>query len=261
MKKKITILMLALIVCINYYTIAFAKNKVENFSVYSIKYVLYVDYKKAAESFDLKELEKIVYKNEDEKKLKTNAVIKEELVSDKTLMVPNTALISNIKKYKVVDKMDEKSCNIYRKKYVNGMLYSSDIVTSKGTSTHDKTYFVKPTNGGVITSEFGERWGRLHEGIDIGLNYGDDIYAARDGVVISAGYEGAYGYSVLIDHGEGVHTLYAHNSELIVSEGQRVKAGDVIASAGSTGSSTGVHVHFEVRLNDKVTDPLKYVKY
>lgn len=118
---------------------------------------------------------------------------------------------------------------------------------------------------GEITSPFGWRvhpvFGtqKFHTGIDIAADYGDAVVAADSGVVIHADWYGGYGKAVIIDHGNGVQTLYAHNSELLVSEGQAVRKGQVISHAGSTGYSTGPHVHFEVRRNGTPTDPLGYL--
>ncbi len=101
----------------------------------------------------------------------------------------------------------------------------------------------------------------LHSGLDLKATYGTDIVAAEAGTVIYSGYNnGGYGYMVIIDHGGGMTTLYAHNSKLVVSKGQQVKRGQVIAKAGSTGYSTGVHAHFEVRINGKTTDPAPYLR-
>ena len=96
----------------------------------------------------------------------------------------------------------------------------------------------------------------FHLGIDIPANYGSNVYAVNSGTVVTATYHRSYGYYVLIDHGGGIATLYAHNSKLCVSAGQKVKQGDVIAKIGTTGTSTGYHCHFEVRENGKTVDPL-----
>ena len=95
--------------------------------------------------------------------------------------------------------------------------------------------------------------------MDIGVDYGTPIQAADSGTVITADWLGGYGYCVMIDHGGGLVSLYAHNSSLTVSEGQYVSQGTVVAYAGSTGYSTGPHCHFEVRLHGDVTDPLNYL--
>lgn len=113
-----------------------------------------------------------------------------------------------------------------------------------------------------LTSTFGERWGRLHGGLDIAAGgiYGQPIIAAADGTVtFSGGDDTGYGYHVMIDHGNGYSTLYGHCSSLAVSSEQYVSQGDVIGYVGSTGNSTGPHLHFEIRVNGVQTDPLGYV--
>ena len=121
-----------------------------------------------------------------------------------------------------------------------------------------------PVNG-VVTSPYGYRTHPIfgttiyHSGIDIGVDYGTPVHAADGGVVVEAGWISGYGYAVIIDHGNGLSTLYGHNQELAVSEGQSVSQGQVIAYAGSTGNSTGPHVHFEVRANGDPVDPSAYL--
>ena len=113
---------------------------------------------------------------------------------------------------------------------------------------------------GPISSRFGRRWGRMHEGLDIAVNTGTPVKAAAAGKVTFAGWNGAYGYLVKIDHGNGVETRYAHNSRLLVKAGDKVTAGQVIARSGNTGRSTGPHVHFEIRLNGRAYNPLDYLR-
>lgn len=122
-----------------------------------------------------------------------------------------------------------------------------------------------PTDVTDITSPYGWRThpifgtSRYHSGIDIGADYGDTVSAADSGVVIYAEWMGGYGNAVIIDHGNGISTLYGHNSELLVTEGQRVRKGQAISRVGSTGYSTGPHLHFEVRQNGSPTDPMAYL--
>ena len=117
-----------------------------------------------------------------------------------------------------------------------------------------------------VTSPFGNRihpilkTKKMHTGIDVGIPSGKNIVAAGDGTVIHADWLGGYGKTVMIDHGGGIVTLYAHNSNLLVSEKDKVKRGDTISKAGSTGMSTGPHLHFEVRKNGEFVDPLPWVK-
>jgi murein DD-endopeptidase MepM/ murein hydrolase activator NlpD len=112
---------------------------------------------------------------------------------------------------------------------------------------------------GPVTSGFGVRWGRMHEGIDIAVGQGTPVHAAAAGTVIYAGWMEGYGNLVVVDHGNGLSTAYGHNSTLASSVGQAVTAGQVIAYSGSTGHSTGPHVHFEVRVNGSPVDPLGYL--
>jgi murein DD-endopeptidase MepM/ murein hydrolase activator NlpD len=112
---------------------------------------------------------------------------------------------------------------------------------------------------GPVTSGFGSRWGRMHEGIDIGVPEGTPVHAAAAGTVIYAGWMTGYGNIVVIDHGNGLSTAYAHNSQLSVGQGASVGKGSVIALSGNTGHSTGPHVHFEVRVNGSPVDPLGYL--
>jgi murein DD-endopeptidase MepM/ murein hydrolase activator NlpD len=118
--------------------------------------------------------------------------------------------------------------------------------------------FVWPVLG-PVTSPFGWRWGRMHEGIDIGVPSGTPIRAAASGTVIYAGWLGGYGNLTVIDHGGGVATAYGHQSGLAAGNGASVAQGQVIGYVGSTGHSTGPHLHFEVRVNGVPQDPLGYL--
>ncbi len=100
---------------------------------------------------------------------------------------------------------------------------------------------------------------KLHTGVDIGAPEGANFVAANDGIVVKAELNAAYGNMVIIDHGGGISTLYAHGSAILVEVGQSVKRGDSILKVGSTGYSTGPHAHFEVRINGVATDPLPYI--
>ncbi len=113
---------------------------------------------------------------------------------------------------------------------------------------------------GTLTSGFGPRWGRMHRGIDLAAPTGTPIYAAQSGTVLSAGWNsGGYGNAVIVDHGGGFATLYAHQSRIVASSGQSVDRGELIGYVGSTGNSTGPHLHFETRVNGVAYNPLSYL--
>lgn len=164
--------------------------------------------------------------------------------------------------------------------YVNGVEVSRENVsTTVLTPAVDRVVVTgtkeRPKNSGigtgnfiwpcpslhVITTYYEYRWGSFHAALDIsgGSAYGKPIVASDSGTVTAAGYSGSYGYRVIINHGNGMQTLYAHCSELLVSVGQKVNQGETIALVGSTGNSTGAHCHFEIYVNGSRVDPLPYV--
>jgi murein DD-endopeptidase MepM/ murein hydrolase activator NlpD len=113
---------------------------------------------------------------------------------------------------------------------------------------------------GAISSGFGMRWGKMHEGLDIAASMGDPIYAALDGSVVYSGWETGYGYVIKLQHQNGLLTIYGHCSRLDVSVGQSVDKGDQIGLVGNTGNSTGPHLHFEVRVNGVPQNPVAFLK-
>ncbi len=136
-------------------------------------------------------------------------------------------------------------------------------VIVRGTKVRPKTdstgLFVMPTTG-RFSSGFGARWGRQHKGVDIAAPYGTDVVAADGGTVVYAQFNNhGYGNLVKINHGNGYETYYAHNSSLLVSVGDKVAQGQVIAKVGSTGNSTGNHCHFEIRKNGTAINPLPFI--
>ena len=134
---------------------------------------------------------------------------------------------------------------------------STPAVIERGTKI-PPTY-IKPLIGGRVSSGFGRRWGRMHKGIDWACPTGTKVFASSNGVVVSAGYVSGYGNCVLISHPDGRMTRYAHNSKLLVKAGQSVSQGEVIALSGSTGRSTGPHVHFEILINGSQVNPVNYL--
>lgn len=162
--------------------------------------------------------------------------------------------------------------------YVNGVEVERNILSSEtleeatttymyvGTTPRPKTasngYYIWPASGRV-TSPYGYRYifgsYSFHLGIDIGASYGNYVKAADGGTVTYAGWKGSYGYLVIITHDNGDQTYYAHNSSLLVSAGEKVYQGQAISRVGSTGNSTGPHLHFEIRRNGNTVDPLNYL--
>lgn len=118
--------------------------------------------------------------------------------------------------------------------------------------------FIWPASG-EFSSPFGQRWGRVHCGIDIANEEGTNVVAAAAGKIIWAGTKGGYGHAVMIAHGNGFVTLYGHLSKSFVKQGQNVRAGQKIAAMGNTGNSTGPHLHFEILKNDEPVNPLVYL--
>ena len=147
--------------------------------------------------------------------------------------------------------------------FVNWLQYqkSSRDYSSAGASiSASGVGFIRPVTGGTITSPFGYRSSGFHKGLDIALSTGSPIYASAAGTVTFSGWNSTgYGYLVIIDHGNGFQTYYAHCSALYVSTGQYVSQGQTIAAVGSTGNSTGPHLHLEVRINGVCQNPQNYL--
>ena len=131
-------------------------------------------------------------------------------------------------------------------------------VVRRGTKS--RPTYMYPMSTWNVTSNFGYRWGRLHGGTDVGVPIGTTVRASRSGQVTTAGWVGGYGNCVMIDHGDGVMTVYGHLSQVLVSVGQYVDQGQQIALSGNTGRSTGPHLHFEVRVNGSPTDATPYLE-
>ncbi len=134
------------------------------------------------------------------------------------------------------------------------VIKGTKVIPSRGTGS-----FIWPTYGGYISSYQGMRWGQFHKGIDIARPYNRTIKAADNGVVVFAGWDGGYGKKIIIDHRNGFRTVYAHLATISVRVGQTVQKGQKIGVMGSTGNSTGVHLHFEIYKNGVLQNPMKYL--
>ena len=154
---------------------------------------------------------------------------------------------------------------------VSGLLAQSAALAAQIRSAQGQAVYPSGSDGspsaqgliwpvvGPVTSGFGWRWGRMHEGIDIGVPAGTPIQAAASGTVIFAGWMGGYGNLVVVDHGGGLATAYAHQSSIASGVGQAVAQGQVLGYVGCTGHCFGDHLHFEVRVNGSPVDPLGYL--
>jgi len=147
--------------------------------------------------------------------------------------------------------------NVYPSIPSSGFSLSRSIITKKvnlGIS------LVKPVSG-IVTSRFGARWGSTHTGTDIGAPSGTPIKAVAGGTVIFSGWKGTLGKFIVVDHGNGIQSYYAHCSSLLVSKGDSVSAGQQIGKVGNTGRSTGPHLHFEIRKNGAAVNPQNYIGF
>ncbi|MBM7693550.1 murein DD-endopeptidase MepM/ murein hydrolase activator NlpD [Peribacillus deserti] len=214
----------------------------------------------------------------EEEKPFVDVVINKEIIENRTIpsakkVIPN----SNLPKGKIHIKQEGKSGEkeihtvvsiengVEIKKNVKSQEIVSEPVATiveKGTKiipSHGTGSFEWPAVDGLITSKLGYRWGKLHKGIDIAGPSDPAIKASDNGVVIFAGMSNGYGNKVIIDHQNGFQTLYGHLDSISVKEGDIVPSGSKIGIMGSTGHSTGVHLHFEIRQNGKLKNPLNYI--
>lgn len=235
--------------------------------------------KRVAE-YDSEKLEEIESSMTEVQQLKDELLVqKEEVVKLKAEQDEKKAELDGYRaeSQAIIDKL-QKDINAFEKEYeIAKQLEAQARAEAERLRKQSEQKYKIPSNytGGafqwpsatthLVTSPYGYRIhpvtgkSRFHAGIDIGAGYGTSILAANSGVVIVAGYNaGGYGNYVVINHGGGYTTLYAHCSSLLVSVGQQVSRGQVIATCGSTGMSTGPHIHFEVQLNGQTTNPMQY---
>ena len=207
------------------------------------------------------EADKIVADLQDEykDKLALNIGVKQIFEKEQIDTVEETVAISKLK----TENIDVKVAQIEEETKKAEEATKAEESSNKTTTTNNKVVVaVRPISGGKITSRFGERSSvrsSAHTGLDLAAPTGTTIKAAASGKVIFAGYKGSYGYMIKIECDNGYEMWYAHCSKLYVSAGVRVSAGDKIAAVGSTGNSTGSHLHFEIRKNGKALNPQNYL--
>ncbi len=211
----------------------------------------------------------IAMNNEDQLSVSTFQEAQEAVNELKAKNSANVDSLSIIERYSVelgeLKQTEEAVAALYNKKKVS----STAVVSSTNTSvanSRSKTgpniamSFRYPVDSPRISSRFGTRWGRQHAGTDFAVPTGTNVYASAPGTVTFAGWNsGGYGYLVIISHGNGVQTYYAHNSKIQCTVGQTVSAGELIAKAGNTGRSYGSHCHFEIRVNGVAYNPELYL--
>ena len=205
------------------------------------------------------ELENILVRQEENmKNLEMRKGMLDKTLGEKQKLVAE--MTKDVEKYKAIYEAAEEAEAKLIRENSKALSYSANPIKYTG----GKFSWPVPSTQ-RITSQYGYRihpvykTKKFHSGIDIGAAYGVDIIAAADGVVTLATTNGGYGKCIIINHGSGITTLYGHSSTMLVESGQRVTKGQLIAKAGSTGVSTGPHLHFEVRINGATTNPLNYV--
>jgi murein DD-endopeptidase MepM/ murein hydrolase activator NlpD len=209
----------------------------------------YVSVKVITEEKALEEVdfEKVVV--EDATMLKGEQIVEQEGVKGKR---EATYVITEENGVRTARVQTSENVLIEPKDYV--VVIGTKVIPSVGTGT-----FAWPTNGGYVSSQKGYRWGRTHEGIDIARPSNYAIKASDNGIVTTAGRHSTYGNYIVVDHNNGYETLYAHLSKISVSVGQVVEQGSALGVMGSTGRSTGTHLHFEIHKKGAVMNPLAYL--
>ena len=205
---------------------------------------------------DLNNEETKVYVNTMEEAEEIVSTLKEQYSEIEPDLVINQIYLDN------VDEVNEETIKLAKQELTDSLQEELEEKQEIDSRTVNGIYLAVVPVTGRITSRFGAVESirdHTHKGIDIAATRGTPILATASGKVSFAGWSSGYGYLVKIDHGSGVETYYGHCSKLYVSAGDTVEAGDKIAAVGSTGNSTGNHLHFEIRLNGKQVNPQKYV--
>jgi murein DD-endopeptidase MepM/ murein hydrolase activator NlpD len=196
------------------------------------------------------------------------AILRGELLSSKDKLATSRSSKSHalvLTKQQIQSEIDESKALASASAQLAAKIAQSESQAAGAASSGSSEPAPAPSSGfiwpvsGPITSPFGMRWGTLHPGLDIGVPSGTPVHAAASGTVIWCGWMSGYGNLVMIDHHNGLATLYGHNTSVAVSCNQQVSQGQVVSYSGCTGFCTGPHVHFEVRLHGSPVDPLGYL--
>lgn len=256
------------------------KNKENIISINVNTDAKYIDEKVALKEIKTQEtiIENIIKINKEEKipAAKVDISVKELM---KANVEPNIKVISTSTLYLGESKKQQGISGqrqvVKKVTYTNGNISKTDVLEEKILTPQKDTiilngsknpigvgvaFLTRPTARGAITSPYGSRWGGTHHGMDIGASFGDPIGAALEGTVEYVGYSSIYGNMIILNHGGGIETVYGHASEILTKVGRKVNKGDIIAKVGSTGRSTGPHLHFELRYNGVAINPAAYIK-
>ena len=236
-------------------------------SVYAYDKNIINEYIKSKEQV---EQAKQVIVDEQKEQLAAKAILDDKMNNLETLKNEKQQIIdsinSDIKALEREQQQIESDYNAIKNELNSALAAQNKSGSGASVSYNGNGTFLWPSAASTrITSSFGYRThpisGKqlLHRGIDIGAPLGSDVLAAEAGRVVTSGWNNSYGYYITINHGGGYVTLYAHNSKLLVSAGDNVTRGQVIAKCGSTGNSTGPHIHFEVMINGELKNPLNYL--
>lgn len=200
-------------------------------------------------------------------------VVKEQAIQHTTIIKSSNELINGVNKVarEGMDGMKEVTTEVISinnngvsqkvlKAEIKIPMQSKEIYVGNYKPTVLEVAYISSPSRGSISSSFGQRWGKMHKGIDIAANNGARINAALDGTITFAGWQEGYGNVIKMDHGDNIETTYAHCSSITVKKGEVVNQGEKIGEVGSTGNSTGPHLHFEIRENGEPKNPEKYIK-
>jgi murein DD-endopeptidase MepM/ murein hydrolase activator NlpD len=224
------------------------------------------------------ELANYIYKlsHEASSKIKLNVKYTSEeniKIQPNTIIIPSDSMYlgeSKVEYGEIGLKKQVKEVTYENNKLIKTKVVSEEVIKEqvskkiyRGTKNpydYGVAFLSSPTRGGYMTSGYGERWNSFHKGIDIAGNTGDDALVAMDGEVIYAQYnDGGYGNLIIVKHEDNMVTYYGHLSDFYVKVGDKVKKGDIIGAIGSTGFSTGPHLHFELRVDNEPVDPTNYI--
>ena len=173
--------------------------------------------------------------------------------------VDTTALKNSLDSTTTAEELAEREASAERSTRDSDREESADAGLATSLAESPDAWLL-PLHGYDFTAPYGIRWNEVHQGIDLAAQEGTPYKAVHGGTVKLAGWYGGYGYAVIVDHGDGVETIYGHSSQLMVEAGQQVKAGDTLGLVGDTGHSYGAHLHLEIHVDGEPRDPVPLLR-